>query len=410
MLMAAFCSTSITSCAGDDFTETIFPNTPDVLNTSAFTYPLDTFCRKNFLDEYNMKFLYKMEDVGADMQKNLVPARYERCCELAVLTKYMWYDAYKETVGNNENDGREFLRSYSPRILHVIGSPSYNPTSGTKTLGLAEGGVKITLLDVNKFSVENLRDQNIFHTMHHEFSHSLAQNRTIPVNFRTISNGKYDPNDWGTAADSVVLGRGFISPYASSAYSEDWVEVISYYITFDSIQWADHVNSAAYEWEEVAVGVDSFNVARNKYPNPDYYGYINYKKNNGVASTSGGVTNQYYIVRKIISRDENNEPILNEDGTPTFIHNSGVDGKAVILQKLDICKEYLKTNFNYDLDKMRDAVQKRMWLTDDNGNFIRKKDGTRVNRLLSPDPTDAQQRNLIDVLLDGINQYKTIKN
>lgn len=50
------------------------------------TFPLDTFIKKEFLEEYNMKFSYKFEDKSSDMQKNLTPAAYDKSVDLAVLT------------------------------------------------------------------------------------------------------------------------------------------------------------------------------------------------------------------------------------------------------------------------------------------------------------------------------------
>lgn len=182
----------ITSCSDDDFGPSIF-NTPDLpLDRSLATFPLDTFVKKNFLEPYNLRYVYKMEDIGSDLQVNLVPATYDNSTKLAVLAKYLWYDVYNKCAGD------VFLKTYSPRIIHVIGSPSYNPSSGTETLGEAEGGLKITLYNVNNLNENDIDDLNekFFKTMHHEFGHILAQNYSTPTDFNLLSNSTYNPIDW----------------------------------------------------------------------------------------------------------------------------------------------------------------------------------------------------------------------
>ena len=131
--LAATIVMGFVSCSDDDFTETIFDTTEYPLDRSAYTFPLDTFVKVNFLEPYNLRYLYKMQDIGSDMNYNLVPCTYDQSVTLAVLCKYLWYDVYKSVVGE------EFLKQFSPRIIHVIGSPAFNPSSGTMLLGTAEG-------------------------------------------------------------------------------------------------------------------------------------------------------------------------------------------------------------------------------------------------------------------------------
>ena len=71
----------------------------------------------------------------------------------------------------------------------MIGSPSYNPASGTETLGYAEGGLKISLMNANHMSIYNIEDLNekFFKTMHHEFSHILHQTIEYPQDFRLLA-------------------------------------------------------------------------------------------------------------------------------------------------------------------------------------------------------------------------------
>ena len=123
---------SMVSCSNDDLGESIFDTNDYPLSKNEYTFPLDSFCKANFQEPYNMRFLYQMQDISSDMDYNLVPCTYDQSVTLAVLCKYLWYDVYHDSIDN----GLQFLKKYSPRIIHVIGSPAYNPASGTEVLGL----------------------------------------------------------------------------------------------------------------------------------------------------------------------------------------------------------------------------------------------------------------------------------
>ena len=135
---AAVCL-SLASCSEDELGPTIFPDVPEEIDKDSYTYQFDTWLKQNYLDPYNLEFRYKMEDVGADMNYNLVPATYQNAQDLALLAKHLWFDVYNDVVGPN------FLKEYGPRIIHLIGSPAYDPSTGTITVGLAEGGIKVSL-------------------------------------------------------------------------------------------------------------------------------------------------------------------------------------------------------------------------------------------------------------------------
>lgn len=397
VLFSVVLSGSLASCSDDDFGPTIFNAVDRPLDRTSYTFPLDTFLKANFQEPYNMRYLYKMEDVGSDMEYNLVPCSYDKCVSLAVLCKYLWYDVYNEVVG------QIFLKKYSPRIVHVIGSPAYNPSSGTETLGTAEGGLKITLYNGNNLSVDDIDyiNKRFFKTMHHEFSHILNQNVNRPTEFDLLSNGKYNVTSWQDTPDSVALGQGFITPYGSSQAGEDWVELIANYIVKDDNTWSRMIGAAGYEWEVVDYDADKFDAAVRRGANRDTLGY--YVKD---GATSGGKATSYKIQRKKISRDANNSAVLDENGQPTFLDNDGVNGRALILQKLNMTREWLKTNFNYDLDAMRDGVQKRQWVTDENGNYVLDANGNYINKLTyrRPDGTTVMED-----LLNGIDKFKELQ-
>ncbi len=388
-------SAGFVSCSDDDdFTATIFDSDPsiDYLDKSLYTFPLDTFCKKEFLEPYNLKFIYKMEDKGSDMNKNLTPATYDKSVDLAVLTKYLWYDIYKDVASD------EFLKENSPRIIHVIGSKNYNPSQGTETLGDASSGVKINLYNVNNLDASNITmmNQYFFKTMHHEFAHILDQTHLRPTSFNTISNSNYDAAGWSDSPDSLKSGFGFVSSYASSAVAEDWAECLSVFVTSDSISWNKLLNSASYEWEEVdCKTVNDYNKLIKPGCSLDTIGYFK-EADNG----------ENKIYRRKCLRNADGSVSLDKDGNVQWIHETGIDGRAVILQKIDLVRNYLKEYYNINLDLLRREVQTHMYVTNEDGTFKIGRDGYLINKLVSVLPSGET---LMDSLRQEVYKYKALQ-
>lgn len=352
IVMASAVAMGFTSCSDDKFTETIFPDQSEELDPNSATYKFDKWLKENYLDVYNLDFRYKMQDVGTDMNYNLVPANYQKAQDLALLAKYLWFDVYKDVVGP------DFLKQYGPRIIHLIGSPAYNPSTGTMILGLAEGGIKVSLFRVNSLDVSNFEQMNeyYFKTMHHEFSHILHQTKTYPAKFNTISNGKYDSSNWQDRQEGVVLSLGFVTNYASSAYREDFAETIANYIVKTDAQWEHFYDLAGRGWATPS-GDD---------PNAVYYCYYYYTNNEVDESKKqyfsddnqfveetdeAGVTHYYYGTRT----DKEGNRIL----AYKVEDKDGIDGVAALKEKIQIAREWLRDSFGVDLDKLREEVQKR---------------------------------------------------
>ena len=232
---------SIISCIKqDDFTESIFIDKP-ALDTGSATYPFDKWLYDNYLIPYNLDFRYKMQDVGSDISFNLIPVTMDKAGEMAVLVKYLWFDVYSEVVSE------DFLKKNGPRIIHLIGSPAYNPVLGIIILGTAESGIKVTLYRCNELDPGNIDVMNeyYFKTMHHEFAHILHQKKTYPKEFETYTAGYYDPMGWQYRTLSEAASLGCVSPYASSQPREDFVEVIANYIVKTDAQWNAILDLAA---------------------------------------------------------------------------------------------------------------------------------------------------------------------
>ena len=349
-LLMAVAAMSLSSCSEDKLGPTIFPDVDESLDPTSYTYQLDKFLKENYLDKYNLTFLYKMPDVSTNMNYNLVPATYENSIDLAVLCKYLWFDVYDKVAGE------EFLKSYGPRIILLVGSPAYNPTSGTEIVGLAEGGIKVSLFKVNAMRINdfNMMNEYYFKTMHHEFSHILHQTKTYPNEFNTISVGHYDPNNWQYRGDEVN-SLGFVTGYASSEYREDFAETIACFIVYTQAQWDRMMELASRGWATSASDDDLDAV---------YYSYYYYPDNDAEQELV------YLEERYVVTETDDDGTVhkywrnnRDKDGNRIVVYDvedkDGIDGAAAILQKVQIAREWFRTAWNIDLDALREEVQTR---------------------------------------------------
>ena len=231
----------VASCSNDDKLneKSIFTD-----GTENSVTELDKWLQANYQEPYNILLKYRFEFKESDESKNLAPAAYDKSIALAKLTKYLWIESYEELKG------RDFIRKYCPKILHFVGSYGYN-SGGSVTLGVAEGGMKITLYNVNNINYEKpdieFLNYWFFKTMHHEFAHILHQTKPYPRDFNEISAADYQSESWVNIDDKDPdnhLKMGFISDYASRETQEDFVELIANYITHDQAWWDAQLKTA----------------------------------------------------------------------------------------------------------------------------------------------------------------------
>ncbi|MBR4829862.1 MAG: hypothetical protein IKZ92_08700 [Muribaculaceae bacterium] len=350
LLLVAVAAMSLTSCGEDKLGPTIFPDVDETLDPNSYSYQLDKFLLENYLQKYNLTFLYKMPDISTNMNYNLVPAEYANSVDLAVLCKHLWFDVYDKVAGE------EFLKTYGPRIILLIGSPAVNPSSGSETVGLAEGGIKISLFKVNSMNINNFQQMNdlYFHTMHHEFAHILHQTKTYPTEFNTISVGRYDASNWQYRGDEVT-SLGFVTTYASSEYREDFAETIACFIVYTDAQWERTLQLASRGWATSA-GEDDLDAT--------YYSYYYYPQNDSeqdlvyvderyvnIVTDEDGTVHKYYRNE----RDKSGNRIVVYD----VEDEDGIDGAEAIERKVQIAREWFRTAWNVDLDALREEVQLR---------------------------------------------------
>lgn len=235
------CIFSCTSCSEDD----LDPKSVITEETSQPT-PLDNWLYENYITPYNVEFAYRYVDMETDMTYNLTPASYEKSVQMAKLVRHLCFQSYDEVTGS-----MDFIRSYFPKMIYLVGSPAYN-NNGTVILGTAEGGTKITLYAVNRMDPTNvsLLNEWYFKTIHHEFAHILNQTKPYSTDFDQVtgtSEGiRYVGNAcWDVyATESAALKDGFISCYAATSADEDFVELVSIYVTNTAETWNSKLTTA----------------------------------------------------------------------------------------------------------------------------------------------------------------------
>lgn len=223
----------LSSCSEDDLDkESIFQDSKVKEND------FDKWIYKNYTLPYNIKLMYRMQDIESNHKYSLAPAEYDKSVELAHIVKYAWLEAYDEVAGV------DFTRRFVPKMLHFIGSAAYE-SNGTMILGTAEGGLKVTLYLVNNLQIDrDFLNEYYFKTMHHEFAHILHQTKNYPTEYDLISEANYVSGDWYLVDDSEAHQLGFVSPYAMSEPREDIAEVTSVYITKTPEEWAAILDDA----------------------------------------------------------------------------------------------------------------------------------------------------------------------
>lgn len=283
-LSAVAMAMTCTSCNDVDFTDTIFPTDGKPVDDTKATAAFDHWIYDNFTEPFNTAIDYQMYLPASSLDYQLTPADYEKSVILAQLIKHLFYDLY------NGQAGDVFMKKYAPRQFHFIGSVAFSPTTGTRTLGYASGGVMITLFNVNSINQSRVwepRDisvlnHEIFHTMHHEFSHILQQTRTTPTSFRTITPSAYEPLSWTNLDSLTAHSKGFVTNYSSSGVGEDFVEVLSSIITDEDGVWMHRIINAcldgvhAGEKEKVLTLIDSLEIDVDD-PTKDWNGFTLYE-------------------------------------------------------------------------------------------------------------------------------------
>ncbi len=195
----------------------------------------DYWLQQNFVAPYNIDFKYRYDDKESDLNYYTIPPKYELAIKMAHLIKYVCIEAYDE-VG-----GIHFTRAYFPKLIFTTGEWEYD-NNGTFTLGTAEGGRKIFLHGVNYLGqyIKNTDELNTYYlkTIHHEFTHILNQTKDYTADFQLITGSDYVADKWNEVPfNEDYLSRGFISAYAQHSHTEDFAEMLSYFVCNSESRW-----------------------------------------------------------------------------------------------------------------------------------------------------------------------------
>ena len=92
-----------------------------------------------------------------------------------------------------------------------------------------------------------------FKTMHHEFAHILNQIKPYSTDFNAIPGPDYVTDTWSDAwaSEREAQQNGFISEYASSEHGEDFVELLSIYVTNTPEYWNNVLKNAGAGAEKI---------------------------------------------------------------------------------------------------------------------------------------------------------------
>lgn len=210
--------TAVTACYPDE--EVAAPVKEHTLSED----PLDQYIQENFLDEFGIAVRYKFVDRYVDQNKRVTPPKLNVVVPMLDFLTEFWIEPFTDVA-----NGNRFFRSHVPAEIILIGSTMYN-ADGTVTLGTADAGARITLTEVNFVNVD---DQSwVFRqlgTIYHEFAHIVHQRYNLPPAWQEISPQGYTSlGSWYNLTDEEALQRGFVSPYGTSTFNEDFAEVVAF--------------------------------------------------------------------------------------------------------------------------------------------------------------------------------------
>ena len=186
--------------------------------------PIDQYIQNNFIDKYGVAVRYKYVDRYVDQNKRVTPPKRELVEPMLDFLTDFWVDPFISV-----SNGRKFFEDHVPAEIVFIGSTIYN-ADGTVTLGTADAGARITLSEVNDIDIDN--QDWVFRqlgTIYHEFAHIMHQRYNLPSNWQEISPQGYTSlGSWYNLTDEEALQRGFVSPYGTSTFNEDFAEVVAF--------------------------------------------------------------------------------------------------------------------------------------------------------------------------------------
>jgi substrate import-associated zinc metallohydrolase lipoprotein len=231
-LLLAMASVLLTACNKEEDLVPVRPGDLNGLGGDTWTQTsIDKWLYDSLVVPYNIGVKYKWDQFDFDISRTLVPPDESKIVPLWTVMKEAWIRPYVAEAG------KVFFNKFSPKTFVLSGSFSYND-DGSRILGTAEGGRKIVLYGVNDFRVKGQPDyvakddsgyvkEFFFKTVHHEFGHILHQNIYYSPGFKKINPALISGQNWINISDVEALQDGFVTPYASNNFDDDFVETIA---------------------------------------------------------------------------------------------------------------------------------------------------------------------------------------
>ncbi|MBF4491079.1 putative zinc-binding metallopeptidase [Flavobacterium sp. JLP] len=193
---------------------------------------LDNWISTNYLVPYNINAQYKWNQNTVDNNRFLFPPMISSVQPALDVVKQIWLDSYSK-VG-----GADFVKKIAPREIVLVGGVNSN-TNGTRTLGIADSGQRITLFEVDYLDKTNRANVTEFiHTIQHEYVHILNQNKPFDEQaWQKISPGDYT-GTWHLEKLEDSRNLGFITNYARNNIIEDFAETASTILTSSKAEYA----------------------------------------------------------------------------------------------------------------------------------------------------------------------------
>lgn len=214
---------------------------------------IDKYFQENFQDKYGCAIRWKWDDNTIDRNYIVAPASRAVLVPVGEMLRKFWIEPF---VLESKASG-DFIRKHFPPEIVCVGSQLRN-SDGTRTLGYADAGVRITLTELNFFDLKKKSwvIQQL-HTIHHEFSHIIHQTYSMPNGFNKITENNYTGRTWNdiyTNAEAELINsgikdptpeqkeqlaqekaimRGMLTPYGTSSEFEDFAEIVSIYLLTD---------------------------------------------------------------------------------------------------------------------------------------------------------------------------------
>ena len=258
----------------------------------------DYWLEENLLKPYNIEFMYRFSLNESDKGYWTVPADIDAAIIYAHLVKYLCVDTYDEVAGV------DFTRAYFPKMFFLIGEWEYR-NNGSFILGTAEGGKKIMLSGVNY----------------------------IPYIFET----------YATKPDEL---EEQINYYYIKTIHHEFTHIINqtkpYSETFKNVTPATYVADACFDTDENWLG----------------RGYITAYAQSEPVEDFAELLSEY--ITHSASWWETQLATANTQTTEVRKTNpEAPNGAEVIKTKIDIVRDYMKNEWDVDMDELRATVSRR---------------------------------------------------